>query len=387
MASQILHKLLNEIVKENKYENPSVAVNLVYYEGISYTSYVPYTVTITEVGKEDLHMFARVAIKKDAKQTAMFDLEHSMHMELHKTYEDIQNACDIPPEKKLVMPKLYGYNPKELEETIVVEDLQPKGFIPFNRLKCIDWKYAAKSVESLAKIHALSMAYRDNNPVEFNEFVKKANAQEDIYSGVADTAYKQRVEATLAVISDQNKNKLKVYLNKVSAVSLYDIQKSYQRPVLCHGDYRPSNILHKVHKNGSLEVVPTSFHSIQSGSPLSDLLYFIFTGSDEQFRRRHFQALMDHYYKELSNILRSLKLNPDYIYSKTNFEHDLKQYLPYGLIMAILFLPIVSEQDEKAPTVQRGHRGIEPVTQTKTGPWFKERINGIINDYLRWGLI
>ncbi|XP_026755871.2 uncharacterized protein LOC113515784 [Galleria mellonella] len=391
MATESLRKLIEDIAKENKYGNPDIIVKPMSTDGANYSSAL-FTITVSESGKEDLHLFAKVIIINETIRSQMpagvFDVERIIYVNLLRKYKDIEIAHDVPLTKRLNIPKYYGCNPKIFEETIVLENLGVKGYTTYDRFKSIDWDYAAKSVESLAKFHALSIAYRENYPEEFKQFVNNIKFQKDMYAGVLQQLYEQRIKTTLSVTNEKHKDKLQKYLEtQLNLETILKFSETPERPVLCHGDYRPSNLMHRYTEDGTLEVIPVDFQTIQcSASPLTDLLYFIFTGSDEKFRREHFQDLIDHYYQELSSALQYLKLEPDVIYSKKTFEHDLKEFLPFGLFIAIFSLPIVTVEVDDAPSMQ-GDGGFEIFTSAKTGSLYPERMNGVINDYFRWGII
>lgn len=52
---------------------------------------------------------------------------------------------------------------------IVLEDLSPLGFGPASRQSCLDWEECTVILETLAKFHAVSFAYRDQKSEEFLE--------------------------------------------------------------------------------------------------------------------------------------------------------------------------------------------------------------------------
>lgn len=82
-------------------------------------------------------------------------------------------------------------------------------------------------------------------------------------------------------------------------------------------------------QTGKVDIKIVDLQTLQGGSPVTDLLYFIFTGSDEQFRAQYYEKLIDHYYQELSAALKRLHLNPDQIYSRQNFDEELKEVSHY----------------------------------------------------------
>ncbi|XP_059046629.1 uncharacterized protein LOC131842126 [Achroia grisella] len=386
-----LRNLLEEIAKKNEYGRPNIAINPVSTGGGNFSSEL-FTVIVSESDKEDLHLFAKIAIAGEMVRSQMpvdiFMMERLFYLDLLKKFQDIETAHNVPKEKRLPVPKYYGSHTKLYEESIVLENLAEKGFITYDRFKSIDWEYAAKAVESLAKFHALSMAYREKNRREFREFVEKTQFEKEMLINMMSHMFEQRKITTLAVTTEKHKSKLQKYLDtQINVKALLDLFVSTQRPVLNHGDYRTSNLMHRYNEDGTLEVMPVDFQTMIYMSPLYDLLYFIFLGTDEKFRRQHFQDLTDYYHQELSNALRSLKLNPDAIYPKTAFELELKEMLPYGLVIAINGLPIITVETEDAPTMQGDDNTYEQFGNTKTGSLYPERMNGVINDFFRWGII
>ncbi|KAM3959426.1 uncharacterized protein ACR2FA_006494 [Aphomia sociella] len=138
--------------------------------------------------------------------------------------------------------------------------------------------------------------------------------------------------------------------------------------------------------DGTVHVVPVDFQTLFCGSPLMDLMYFIFTGSDEHFRRRHFWDLIDYYYRELCSALSNLGLDPHRLYPKDDFDQDVKEFLPYGFMIALFMLHIITVNVEDAPSLG-GNTDMTSFMNTKTSSYYPERLNGVINDFIRWGFI
>lgn len=73
------------------------------------------------------------------------------------------------------------------------------------------------------------------------------------------------------------------------------------------------------------------FQMMQGGCAIGDLMFLIFTGTDEEFRRLYYHKLMDHYYEQLCVALKRLNLNPDDVYSRTDYEQELSAVRNRGL--------------------------------------------------------
>ncbi|XP_059051602.1 uncharacterized protein LOC131846341 [Achroia grisella] len=385
----ILRELVYNIAEELNYTDAKIDVQEITTGGANYSSAL-YEATISEANKDKLEFFAKVAVVGEVARSqfplALFDIERFAYNDLLKKYAKIQDKNNLHDDNRLVWPKFYGCNPKLYEETIVLENLAKKGYVTYNRLKSIDWAYASKAVESLAKFHALSIAYGEENPEEYAKLMAKMKFKS---SGVQEmgNAYEKLAGMALAVTKDENKERLKKYIEKKG--SLVNMTKFYQPTgikLLTHGDYRPSNLMHKTKEDGTIHVIPVDFQTITAGSPIIDLIYLIFTGSDEEFRRQHYEQLVEHYYQELTRALRNLNLDIDKHYPRKNFDNDLKDFLPFGLILGVFTLPVITVEAENAPTLQ-GEDGINSMVISKTSNLYPERLNGIVNDYIRWGIL
>ncbi|XP_052749919.1 uncharacterized protein LOC128200468 [Galleria mellonella] len=385
----VLRKLLDNIAKEHNYNDPNVSVRAITTDGASYSSML-YAATISTPNKEELQLFAKVAnvgeIARSQLLLPLFDIERFAYKELLPAYEKIQDRNKLSNKDRLVWPKFYGCNPNLYEETVVLENLKTKGYVAYDRLKSIDWAYASKAVESLAKFHALSIAYGEENPTQYAELLAKMKFNPDSLNKMAGT-FDKLVDMAVAVTKEDNKERLRQYILKESGFK--NIDKFYQSTgliILSHGDYKPSNLMHKTNKDGSIDVIPVDYQTISANSPIKDLYYLIFTGSDEEFRRHHYEQLIDHYYQQLCRALRNLNLDPEKHYPKKNYEKDLKDFMPFGLVLGVLALPVITVEAENAPSLQ-DENGLNSILTTKTSNLYPERLNGIVNDYVRWGIL
>lgn len=74
-----------------------------------------------------------------------------------------------------------------------------------------------------------------------------------------------------------------------------------------------------------MDIRIVDFQTLQGSCPVVDLLYFIFTSTDKDFREEYFQKLIDHYHYELSGAISRFNMDVDYIYSKKDFENEFKK--------------------------------------------------------------
>ncbi|XP_063626974.1 uncharacterized protein LOC134798475 [Cydia splendana] len=386
-ATPALRALLDDVARGQDYRDHRVAVTPLSTGGGNYTSEL-FLITVAAPGRDDLRLFAKVAningkMRDAAPITKLYETERFVYGMLVDIYRKLEEQNSVPAEHRLYFPKYYGCNPKVFEETIVLEDLGARGFGTHDRLKSIDWPYAAAAVAELAKFHALSFAYEHDNPEEFARVLKERRfefgSDEEKTKGV----WEGMVRGAVSACGEQHRARLGRYLAE-NAKRVLDYYEPLRRPVLVHGDYRPSNLMHRLKPEGAVEVVPVDWQTVRSGCAVTDLLYLVFAGSDKAFRDQHYTRLLDEYYAQLQAALRRLRLDPDMLYPRADFDYELQQSLPYGLLICVFVLPLVTVEAANAPRMD--DMGLD-AWQVKTSSLFSDRLNGVVDDYVAWGVL
>ncbi|XP_050352664.1 uncharacterized protein LOC126774999 isoform X2 [Nymphalis io] len=323
---EILNIILDKVAKEHQYEDGEISVKSISSGGANYTSYL-HLATVSAPGKEDLKLFVKVAAMGEKMRSfapmRIFEIESFFYNSLLKTYQELEERQMVPAEHRLVTPKFYASNDECYKEALVLEDMTSKGFQAFDRFKSIDKKYAFKSVENLAKLHALSIAWSIDDPEEFQ---KTAGLKSENNIEIILEFLKNVTTSALEVTKPDNKDRMSKFLEKMTVPNEFaNFYNPIRCSVLAHGDYRPSNLLHRVNDDGEVDVISVDYQTLQMSSPIIDLMYFIYTGSDKNFRKHHLKDTIEHYYTELRAALERLNLTPDDIYSRDDFDYELQK--------------------------------------------------------------
>ncbi|XP_053612945.1 uncharacterized protein LOC128676696 [Plodia interpunctella] len=389
---QMLRELLEKIAEQHNYKDARFKIEATSSEGANYSS-VLYKLTITSPNKKPLCLFAKVLnfdenTRAAFADAAIFDIEYFVYVDLATIFKNLEDKCAVPDEERYKFPKFYYFHPKVYEETIILEDLAVQGYELYDRLKSVDWPYASKAIEALAKFHALAMAYEQEKPEEYKKILTEYDKKIEPAFDLMSASFEKFVETALSATKEENKEKLKKFCDK--QISIGNVFRRYikakRKPVLIHGDFRQSNIMHKYNENGTLDLIPLDYQTIQTGSCVIDLLYFIFSGSNAEFRARYYQRLVDHYYDNLKNSLIRLRLDPEKIYPRKDFDYELREALPYGLIVSIFVLPVVTVAPENAPDLNSADM-FERLAKPKVSNQYIDRINGVIDDFVKWGIL
>ncbi|CAG4989448.1 unnamed protein product [Colias eurytheme] len=388
-AQETLRNLLNTELDNRGYKPRDVAIKAISTNGANYTSQL-FLVDVTSPKKDDLHLFAKVAIINDALRDRMcadwlFDTEKFTYTKLAKVYEDLQNKYKVPEEDRLKFPKFYGASDEHGKETVIMENLVASGYKSFNRFDSMDWEHACAGVKNLALFHALSFGYAKEHPEEFEKQTANmkyilGKAPEDIEA--MKPLWMKLINSALAVIQDDQKERVATYLSSCPELCTYNIPKS--RAVISHGDYRLSNLLFKK-KGTKVDAISVDYQTVHAGCPATDLIYFIFMGSDEEFRANNYERLLDYYYSTLCEAMERLSVDPVEAYPREMFDSDMKETMPYAVLIGATILPMVTVEAEQAPNIQDDD--ISKFVSMSPNELFAKRFSGIVNDCIRWNVI
>ncbi|XP_045452367.1 uncharacterized protein LOC123661455 [Melitaea cinxia] len=368
-AEETLRKLLDEILDEMNYKPRETEIKAIESGGANITS-VLFFVNVSSPNREDLKIFAKVACVEEKMRSRMigdwlYDTERFVYTKLLKVYNDIENKMNVSDEHKFRFPKLYGYNAEKGRETVVMENLVESGYQPFSRFESLDWAHASAAIENLAKFHALSFAYAKHHPDEFQKLIVDLKFR--IVSGGQDDNSKDLWQKPIACLLAAVEQDLQGRIIKVMKGCADDSTK-YSRPigqpVIVHGDYKCSNILFR--KQGVIvDAVSIDYQTVYSGTPVCDIIYFIVSSTDEEFRKQYFDELLAHYYTKLEEALKRLSV------------------LPYSVILGAIVLPLITAEGDSIPKVVGDVKDFIPTPNALS----VQRFRGIVNDCVKWGAI
>ncbi|KAJ8716961.1 hypothetical protein PYW08_005360 [Mythimna loreyi] len=385
-TQETLRNLLNKIATEHKYEKPEIIINEIFSGGANYTSKL-FTLIIKEENKDDLHLFAKVAAAGEAFRKDMpmdpYKVEHFVYTKLAKIYASLEEENGVPEEHRLYFTKFYGFDPSNYQETLVLENLLAHGYGPHDRLRSVNWEYASSAISDLAKMHALSFALKKQNPEEFENVSSFLKLDWEQFTNM-DALFRKTIAVALENVEPEYKEALEKFLeNQEIPFMMY---KSIGKTCLVHGDYRGDNLLNRVREDGKVDIKIVDLQITHGGCPVADVIYFIFTSTDEDFRAKYYERLLEHYYTQLSAAMKRLNLDPEETYSREDFEYELKEKLPYGLSFAVIILPTITIDSKDAPKVDET-LDMNSFDVNKTSNLYAERLNGVVNDFVKWGIL
>lgn len=388
ISETVVRRVINEIV-EGK-QKDEIYLQSATSGGANFSSSL-LSVTIKSENEEDLKLFVKIGNIKEELRNVInlkykFAVEQFVYSELAKTYDRIQERHSVPLEYRFTFPKYYGGDDTDGEETVVLEDLVSKRYTVYSRFQSIDWEHIKCAVKVLARFHALSFAFAKEEPENFAKALEKVKLQPNTRRDAP--AMKEMrlkmVAALVQVVKEEDKERISKFLYcELSPEEKLQYKTPLSTPVLCHGDYRGSNLFYK-EQDGKIEIMVVDYQTVHSGCPVMDLLFLEFMGTDEEFRRENHERMLDEYFTELTLALHRFDLNVNEVYPRETFNSELQQMLPVALRTASTILPLVLVEPDHAPQVQTASVGEFMIIP---GQLFAERFSGLVSDCVRWGAL
>lgn len=86
----------------------------------------------------------------------------------------------------------------------------------------------------------------------------------------------------------------------------------------------------------------------------------------------------------MKKFLKYFDIDVNSYYPRNEFEKEFRNKLDYGLIYAVTFLPFMFASEDDVPDITK--REMSTIS-FRVDDTYKERIQGIVEDYIEWGVI
>lgn len=257
------HKLITENhVKAALISDKGPDVEMNFFEIIDFTSkgdnYVCFVTSVKVVFVLSGHQDVATYIVKLNPCSAMesvesfivnvFLKESEFYLKMAPELNSILVGLNQPP---LRLPLcLYASNESK-REIIILEDMRPKGFKMYDRMKCLDEQHSLLVIEELARLHSSSVILQETLGEE--EFVKKFDFLDDLFLDTSQsTFFKAWFQSMIAngckvAAKLTNYDEVETYLAKLAPNGLDLVMEmmttDHPFKVVCHGDCWNNNIL------------------------------------------------------------------------------------------------------------------------------------------------
>ncbi|XP_028175286.1 uncharacterized protein LOC114363687 [Ostrinia furnacalis] len=383
----VVRQNIKQIINKEGFVTYTVNVKDVTTNGANYLGTLQ-TVTVsgkTKDGDKELHLFLKNIINEVGRLSVLnvseaYLKEGFCYKELFKIFETIEDKYNIPQEKRLNTVKGYS---ETNSEVIILDDVSKMGYKAYNRFGVMTKKIAELAFEQLAKLHAMSFIIRKEYPKYFENKIKSLNTLFNINSEF-ENHLRNTCNKAMETLEGDAKAKLRDFCPKmVEKYSNYIKIAPEEAVCITHGDFQPNNLLLKETNGEPSSVMIIDFQFAYYGNPVTDLIFFIFLGTDQKFRKDHMEDLKELYYGTFESFLSDFGISASVVYSKRQFEDDFKEKLDFGLMCFIQFMPFLFARTDQLPELQNGLASLT----LKMDERYKNCLHGVVDDFIQWGYL
>ncbi|XP_050078286.1 uncharacterized protein LOC126565178 [Anopheles maculipalpis] len=219
----------------------------------------------------------------------------------------------------------------------------------FTRSEGINLDECLRCIRSLGRFHALSFALKLHEPATFESL---ANQLQETYYSARLVPWYQNFMQRLVTISKEAlelgcmedpddytasfKRDVLTFLDGDiygMMVELSNARNHYS--VFTHGDcWLPNFLFHPQ------DVRMIDFQMVRCGSPVLDIIMFVYCCTDQTLRMMHYDQLLSTYYQSFSEMLTDLGTEPQETFPATALAEELVRFGRFGCGIAVEAIPL-----------------------------------------------
>ncbi|KOC71093.1 hypothetical protein WH47_01736 [Habropoda laboriosa] len=339
--------------------------------------------------KEELHLIAKMCPPTEFQRrifnsSRTFMKETFMYDSIMPTYNKLEIECGLKKNEIFeVLPKFYGsrlslHPDGEFDDNAVIlmENLKIEGYYTGDRSIGYDLEHSEIAVKALARFHALGMAMKEKKPGIFEVYKMHAKCLQ--VDGDTDNIFR----LILQRIKDDPE--INTYYDKchkvLTGLKINELWAEFSREPwtsIIHSDFWVNNVMFHRSDNGKIDDVKfVDFQIYLYGSPVRDLIFFLYSSVDIEVTENQIEDLMDLYFESLVNTLKKMGCNTD-AFNKEDYktkmaEDAAREFMHLCFMLKVLTLDVKEINDfsyDKMQTVMVEYAG------SKT---FNERLRRLV---------
>ncbi|KAJ4451125.1 uncharacterized protein [Periplaneta americana] len=286
------------------------------------------------------------------------------YISVKEEYEKLQKEKCVPKEKFIdVFPRCYGARTtlsKEIGEkadentVLLLENLKILNYRLGDRKKGLDLTHTRLAVSQLARFHAMSIALKILKPQVFKDTVLKACKPYNL--GLNDEEMRANTPMLINVVKIIPECEMYAdrVLQAIERCIQQELDKSLVPPcelyaTIVHTDFWVNNMMFKYDPNDEnipVDIKFVDFQTIIYSSSVRDLIFFLYTSTEERIIPNHYDELISLYHDNFTDCLKLTGCDT----SAYTFQSLLDEIDTFAPVEAnhILFMltPICADKDE-----------------------------------------
>lgn len=250
------------------------------------------------------------------------------------------------------------------QDLLIMEDLRTRDFRMPDRKNGLSVDEVKTVLTQVATLHSLSLAYKFENPKQFESLKKPI--QEGIFCSSNELWYKKYYEQltnnAINMVTDilpTDSKYVRAMKDFIDSPSFFSemvrlVHTESQLSAICHGDCWANNFLFKYNCDGDVqEVCLVDFQLIRYSSVALDIANLLYCCTSKSMREDNLHLFIKHYTTELYKSLKVLCKLPEFLDTEekleTLFSSELKTFGKFAFGLALDIIPISTCASEDAP--------------------------------------
>ncbi|XP_077291156.1 uncharacterized protein LOC143914727 [Arctopsyche grandis] len=227
-------------------------------------------------------------------------------------------------------------------------------FIQKNGLKDVALRISPGSEKGdnyVGEMHKIEITSKHNKSVLFNLIAKTTsdkaisetlkvenlyNREADLYNIILPTFKSFQDEHKIPI--EERFDFVKCYIANTNVILMEDMSaKGYQ----IYNRYNSFDSDHLELNGTPVDMKFVDWQVARSSSPITDLSHMVYCSTDAPMRAKYNTRLFNMYYEVIRKQLTYFGCDVEECFPRAVFENHLKEFLPYGLLMGTIVIPIV----------------------------------------------
>ncbi|XP_077295764.1 uncharacterized protein LOC143917993 [Arctopsyche grandis] len=316
----------------------------------------------------------------------LYNREAYLYNVVLPTFKKFQKEHKVPTEEQFDFVKCY----KADQNLVLMEDMCARGYRMHDRYYPYDSDHLELALMNLARYHSISFAMKKLDPETYKKLAKSVD-KSVLYDKYFDPIIERSLFEATTVMDDASKAEklLSFSKNGVEKFHKYIASKSATPyDVICHGDCWTNNIMFKYENGKPVDMKFIDWQIARACSPVTDLSYMIYLSTDAPMRAKYNSGLFNVYYDTIGKQLTYFGCNIEECYPRAIFDDHLKEFLPYGLLMSTMVIPIMlCNKGTELDVVEMCKVDTSTAKTTQYTKKIKDRLNGVVDDFIKLKLI
>lgn len=360
---------------------------------------VDLTVTDETNGEQVISMVAKMCppnewIRNMFNTPVTFKKEEAVYKEISITLQAFETEYGLS-EMTYFFPKYYGSrlslntNSTEVDDdaVILLENLKVRGYEVGDRFEGFDLKTSRSIVKALAKFHSVALALKIQKPETFQKYVTPNTKKMQAFTDLSEDQRQKPINTILNVLKKQQ-----VFIPYIDRIREYYFvgEKAFQEgpearepfATIGHSDFWVNNIL--INKTeGEKGVKFVDFQIVDYGSPVRDLIFFLYVSVQNEVASKHFDEFINLYYDVFINSLKLFKCDTK-PFSYSEFKKELKLEAKASQLFHCLYmtLPIFAMKGSVKPIEELT---ADDIFDVKMSDKFEPKVVHVVSSFIKNG--